>query len=96
MNLLMIHNARKNTHDVSMNDNHRALIAPEGGNVNDVIYANYEKDDVSFTNDPIDTRFSSSIHEFFLIFFCYHHKRKSNVDSQGTLKVYRLVAINLQ
>ena len=26
----------------------------------------------------------------------YHHKRKSNVDIQGTLKGYRLVAINLQ
>ena len=28
--------------------------------------------------------------------FFYHHKRKSNVDSQRTLKGYRLVAINLQ
>ena len=39
-----------------MNDNHRALITPGGDNVNDVIYANYEKDDVSFTNEPIDKR----------------------------------------
>ena len=30
-----------------------------------------------------------------VIYFFFYHKRNSNVDSQGSLKGYRLVAINL-
>ena len=41
---------------VDNNENHRVLISPDTNDGNDIIYTNYEKDDVCLLNVPVDKR----------------------------------------